>query len=195
MKASTSKNSGWRHLKKVSARLAEREPKASLTTELEHLLELPLYVWPAPDMKAERWRYEILTNFKETLDHPPSKHDPRFKLLEEFRKSEEHIKDEIAALISRVGNVDDGVRATIKTLCEQAVTMWVEFGTLRYRTQVIISAWGVDENPQKARSAKSGSLKLIVAPELRRWGNWKGESLATDITAVVAGKPDILYEH
>jgi len=72
--------------------------------------------------------------------------------------------------------------------------MWVDFGALRCRLQVLISAAGVDSTLQKTTKAKAGSLQLTALPELRRWGTWKGDSLA-DITPVVSGKPDLKYKH
>lgn len=64
----------------------------------------------------------------------------------------------------------------------KAVNMWLEFGMQRCRILVVMQGPKLRSIGEKIRTAHGETLELIVRPELKRFGNSKGQDVHIEET-------------
>ena len=93
------------------------------------------------------------------------------------------IKKELQKVIEKVTDVDDRILQKLDGIATAATDMWINMGMQRCRLMVVMPNVNLELSPvDRIREARDGSLKLMKRPELRRFGNSKGENLDTVAT-------------
>jgi hypothetical protein len=135
-------------------------------------------------MGAERWRYETIKPCQEALEQPVSDWAPRAKLKKAFKTSLDNIKKELSDTLGRVSNLDESTLQALEDVTEKAAKMGIEMGTQRCRILVVMPGSSLKSQSDRVRKAQEDFLELVVVPELRRFGNSKGENLDKEETIV-----------
>jgi hypothetical protein len=115
----------------------------------------------------------------------PSESGPRAKLRSGFETSIDALRKELTSMLGEVADLDnDGVQ-DIDNLATKAADMWLEIGIQPFRVLVVLKGSNLKSAKERIQRAREGTLGLVVAPELRRFGDSKG--LAIDIEETVGG--------
>ena len=141
-----------------------------------------MYQWPAPSIKTERWRYMTMSECREILARPkPSEYDKRAGVQKGFKSSVNQLVSELKSTLAEVANVATNEIQTIQRLATRASEMWFDFAMHRCRILVRVEAFGRSERTTAAMKAnlaqRDESIKLVILPEVCRWGNMRGSEL------------------
>lgn len=164
--------------------MALQNPEQTLTvpdTEADNVE----YIWPKPGMETERWRYVTVKEARAALKQPTSEWDPRAKPKKGFKISIEALRSDFAAMLGDVVTLDKRNIQAIEKLTIKAANMWLEFGMQRCRLLVVFQGSNLNSAEAKIQAAEEDSLELVVVPELKRFGNSKGQEL--NRSEIVAG--------
>jgi hypothetical protein len=109
---------------------------------------------------------------------PTSEYDPRYKLKKGFESSIDKIQRDLSETIGKVSDVDKDTVRTLEDLARKAAKMWLEFNTQRCRILVDMSGSSLKlPSSDRIRKLRESSLKMVVVPPLKRYGNSKGQDL------------------
>jgi hypothetical protein len=145
------------------------------------------YVWPEPSVDAERWRYAAVKECRAALEKPASKWDPRATLKRSFKTSFDALKEELMSRLNEVSSVDDRCLQAVESIIKKAAKMWLDFGTQRCRIMVVVQGSNLKSAQEKIQTARSNTLKLVVVPELKKFGNSKGQDVDVQETVGECG--------
>ena len=146
-----------------------------------------LYGWPAPGVKAERWRYMTMSQCREILAKPkPSEFDKRARITDGFKSSVNRLVTELKAAIGSVAELTAAEVQLIQRLSTTASRVWFEFCMYRCRIVVRLAGSELMQVVEKPNAAQKSKVKLTVLPEVGRYGNVKGVELET-FTTICAG--------
>lgn len=149
-------------------------------TLLPEFQEEDLYSWPAPSMDSERWRYDTMKPLQNAKSNPASRHDARAAVKQGFEQSLRKTQDEVLSLLHRVAKLDPAAFTKWNKMIEKAANVWIAMGTQRCRLRVVVPGGGLAEQMDRVRNLKQGGLELIIKPELRRYGDSRGQDLRKD---------------
>ncbi|KAH0556985.1 hypothetical protein GP486_005224 [Trichoglossum hirsutum] len=136
------------------------------------------YTWPKPETETERWRYVTIKECRAALRQPvPSEWDPRAKLKKGFKTSIDALKKQLTSVLSGIANLDENDVQVVEKLTIKAANIWLGFGMQRCRILVVLKGSNLKSANERIRRAREGTLRLVVAPELRRFGDSKGLDL------------------
>lgn len=135
------------------------------------------YNWPTPRLDAERWRYETIKRCQEALEQPASEWDPRAKLKRDFKNSLDHTREKLSDALAKVSDLDNGTLQSLEDIPKKAAKMWIEMGTQRCRILVVMHGSNLTSQSDRVRKAREDVLELVIIPQLRRFGNSKGQDL------------------
>jgi hypothetical protein len=116
----------------------------------------------------------------EATKQSPTDSEP---IKEGYESNLKEATDELFNELEKVAAVSDienqGIdKQRVNELVRNAANLWLEVGQQRFRAKLVMSESG--ERPVRSRLAAlspSGTLNLVVFPELRRLGNAQGEQL------------------
>lgn len=129
-------------------------------------------------METERWRYVTIKECRAALRKPvPSEWDPRANLKKEFKTSIDTLRKEIVSTIQEMAVLDKGDIQTIEKMTIKAVNIWLELEMQRCRIFVDVPGSKLKSAEEKVKRVREGSLKLVIVPALKRFGNSKGQDL------------------
>lgn len=94
---------------------------------------------------------------------------------ESFEQTLAIIFADIAHTVERVSSLGLKESDLLKKLIKTAADSWLEICSQRYRILVVLP--GPNGNVFKTSQRRSGGLRLIAKPEIRRIGNAKGQEL------------------
>jgi len=144
------------------------------------------YTWPEPAMETERWRYVTVKECRASLKQPvPSHWDPRAKLKRGFKTSIDALRKELTSMLGEIADLDKDWVQAIEKMTLKAATIWLEFGMQRCRISVVMQGSNLKSAQERIRRAQESSLKMVVLPELKRFGNSSGQDL--NIEEVIGG--------
>jgi hypothetical protein len=84
----------------------------------------------------------------------------------------------LSETIGKVYDVDNNTAQALEDVARKAAKMWLGFGTQRCRILVDMSRSNLKSpSSDRIRKVRGSSLELVVVPELRRFGNSKGQDL------------------
>ena len=136
-----------------------------------------------PGLDTERWRYETIKGCQEALQQSPSEFDPRARVKMGHQNSLRLTKKELCKVIEKVTDIDDRILQKLDGIANAATNMWINMGMQRCRIMVVMPNVTLGSSPaDRIREARDGSLMLVKRPELRRFGNSRGEDLDTKVT-------------
>lgn len=133
------------------------------------------YTWPAPSFECERWRFEILRQCQQALEHTLSEYDPRQKLHTGYKETLLRAQTDILQQLGNVSEPNEAVSQSVMAIVEKAASMWVTFGSQRCRLLVTIHGLRVTTEHRETSRSGDRSVELVVRPELRRGGDANGE--------------------
>jgi hypothetical protein len=140
------------------------------------------YIWPEPSIDAERWRYATIKECRAALEKPASEWDPRARLKKGFKTSIDALKKELTSALGEVSNLDKSRVQTADSIVMKAAKMWLEFGMQRCRILVVVQGSNLKSTEEKIQRAKGAALELVVVPQLKRFGNSKGQDVHIEET-------------
>jgi hypothetical protein len=141
------------------------------------------YTWPKPEMETERWRYVTIKECRAALRQAlPSEWDPRAKLKKGFKTSIDALRKEFTSTLSEVANLDKSSVQAMEKMTMKAANMWLEFGMQRCRILVVLQGSNLKSAEERIQRAQEKTLELAVVPELKRFGNSKGQNLHIEET-------------
>jgi hypothetical protein len=141
------------------------------------------YTWPKPEIETERWRYVTIKECRAALRQPvPSEWDPRAKLKKGFKTSIDALRKELTLTISESVNLDTSSVQAIERMTLKAASMWLEFGMQRCRILVLVQGSNLKSLEEKIKRAQEHTLKLVLVPELKKFGNSNGHDLDVEET-------------
>jgi hypothetical protein len=119
----------------------------------------------------------------EAIKQHPMNSEP---IKEGYESTLKEVTDELFHELERVAAVSDienqGIdKQRVNELVRNAANLWLEVGQQRFRAKLVMS--GTGEKPVQSRQtalSPSGTLNLVVFPELRRLGNAQGEQLENE---------------
>ena len=131
--------------------------------------------WPKPSSKAEKMRYDTVSQCREALQQssPTGTNRHRKECFEQWLND---AVEDISKTIARVTSIGISEQGYVKNLLESAANNWLEICSQRYRVVVILP----NENGNILRSdwrRTGNTLDLIARPQLRRAGNAQGQEL------------------
>lgn len=134
-------------------------------------------------METERWRYVNVKECRAALRQPvPSEWDPRAKLKKGFKTSMDALREEFTSTLGKMANLEKSNVQAMDKIVKRAANMWLEFGMQRCRILVALEGSNLKSAEDKIQRAQEDTLELVVVPELKRFGNSKGEELHTEAT-------------
>ena len=137
-------------------------------------------------METERWRYATIAECRASLKAPvPSDHDNRSKVRKGFISSLDRLREELRSTLGELVSLDKESSQILDKMTKKAANVWLEFAMQRCRILIVIPGSRLESAREKVQKAQGGTLELVVAPCLRRFGNSKGLDLAIEET--VAG--------
>jgi len=140
------------------------------------------YIWPEPSIDAERWRYASIKECRAALEKPASEWDPRAKLKKGFKSSLDALKKELTSTLGEFSNLDKSSVQAVESIIKKAAKMWLEFGMQRCRILVVVQGSNLKSAEERIQRARGDTLKIVVLPELKRFGNWKGQDVHIEDT-------------
>ncbi|KAK5163263.1 uncharacterized protein LTR77_010849 [Saxophila tyrrhenica] len=136
------------------------------------------YNWPAPGIKAERWRYFTMKECREILPQKAlSAYDRRGLLKTGFITSVESLATEMRSELSNVADFTDSHQQLVKSLSVEAATTWLDFETYRCRIMVRLTGSAISSAEEKVAQAKEGMLTFTRLPSVGRYGTVEGVEL------------------
>jgi hypothetical protein len=141
------------------------------------------YIWPKPGMETERWRYATVAECRASLRKPlPSQWDPRAKLKKGFMSSMEDLRSELATVLGELIVMDKDTMQILERMTKRAANVWLEFAMQRCRILIVVSGSMMEPAGDKVKRALEGTLELVAAPILRRYGTSAGLDLILKAT-------------
>jgi hypothetical protein len=128
--------------------------------------------WPSPSEESEKERYETIRRCKEEIQQRKGAIQKR---REAFEQTLAIIFADIAHTVERVASLGLKESDLLKKLIKTAADSWLEICSQRYRVLVVLPS--SNGNVFKAGQRRSGALRLIAKPEIRRIGNAQGQEL------------------
>jgi hypothetical protein len=154
-----------------------------ILTVLDEEFDNGLYVWPTPGMETERWRYATVAECRASLRKPvPSEYDRRASLKKGFMSSMENLKSELATTLGDLIVMDKESIQILEKMVKRAASIWLEFAGQRCRIIIVVEESGLRSAEDRVKKAMSGSLKLVAAPILKRYGTSAGLDLNLEVT-------------
>jgi hypothetical protein len=135
------------------------------------------YIWPKPSIDAERWRYATIKECRAALEKPVSEWDPWARLKKGFKTSLDALTQELTSTLGEVSNLDESSVQAAGSIIKKAAKMWLEFGMQRCRILVIVRGSNLKSAEERIQRAQEATLKLVLVPELKRFGNSKGQDV------------------
>jgi hypothetical protein len=135
------------------------------------------YIWPEPSIDAERWRYATIKECRAALEKAASELDPRARVRKGFKTSLDALTQELTSALREVSNLEKGSVQAAGSIVKKAAKMWLEFGMQRCRILVIMQGSNLKSTEERIRRAREATLKLVVVPELKRFGSSKGQDV------------------
>jgi hypothetical protein len=87
-------------------------------------------------------------------------------------------------MLGKVSKLDQKALVAWNAIPKKAADMWIEMGTQRCRLVVVIPNGALTSQAARAKKAREDGLELIIKPELRRYGDSKGQDLSKMETMV-----------
>jgi hypothetical protein len=140
------------------------------------------YIWPEPSIDAERWRYATTKECRAALEKAASELDPRARVRKGFKSSLDALKQELTSTLGEVSNLDKSSVQAAEGIVKKAAKMWLEFGMQRCRILVIVQGSNLKSAEEMIQRAREATLKLVVVPKLKRFGNSKGQDVHIEET-------------
>jgi len=135
------------------------------------------FEWPKVSAELEKRRYEQARAFLSVIE-PSSKPSPDIrKLKSSYESAVAAAKDDLYRAIGRVAYLterDQKILDNIVRLCSQ---IWLECCSQRYRL-IMIMPDGL-ANPLSDSRREVRTLRLLVKPDIKRFGTSQGDDLAT----------------
>jgi hypothetical protein len=139
--------------------------------ETEQILGASSFEWPEISSDIERSRFELAKAFSDAIE--PAANPGDFK--ESFEESIASAVRVICRALDRVATVQDKDRKTSESIVRLAAKTWLESCSQRYRLIVTVPHGSGDILSNSG--SHEGSLRLIVRPELTRYGDSQGKDL------------------
>jgi hypothetical protein len=133
-------------------------------------------------MAAERWRYGAIEGCKDAVSQPVDELDARAPVKKAYESALSNLKKELIETLGRFSKPDNRVAQAVDEISKQAASMWLDIGTQRYRIRVVMPESSLMSPVDKVKKAQEEYLDLVVTPELRRYGNAKGQDLDKEET-------------
>ena len=140
------------------------------------------YTWPEPSIDAERWRYATIKECRAALEKAASELDPRARVRKGFKSSLDALKQKLTSTLEEVSNLDKSSVQAAESIVKKAAKMWLEFGMQRCRILVIVQGSSLKSAEERIQRAQEATLKLVMVPELKRFGNSKGQDVHIEET-------------
>jgi hypothetical protein len=130
----------------------------------------------------------------DALKKPASKHDARAKIKQGFETTLNNIQEELLEMLKRVARLDQTALTKWDNIPKRAAEVWIAMGTQRCRLRVIIPGGELTDQADRARKAKEEGLQLVISPELRRYGDPRGQDLGKEPESMVKGEVKLVPE-
>lgn len=140
------------------------------------------YIWPAPEVETERWRFVTVKECRASLGKKPSVLDPRHQLRESYLKAREELRDKLWNMLDKLAILEEKHKDVIEKLTDQAASMWLAFSMQHYRIVMVIKDPKVKSIEDRLIQAQMSSVDLVLVPRLKSYGNSKGQDLKEDQT-------------
>lgn len=133
--------------------------------------------WPEIPESVESARYENARAFLAAVEHPSQAGIDGRRLKESFDSSVSRALGEIRSSLENVSALGASDDKTLESIIRLCAKVWLECCSQRYRLLVRLPA---EADDHLACTTKRGaySLKLVVKPDIKRFGNSQGEDLA-----------------
>src|SRR5207244_3752705 len=92
------------------------------------------------------------------------------------------LEKELTSALGEVSNLDKSRVQTADSIVMKAAKMWLEFGMQRCRILVVVQGSNLKSTEEKIQRAKGAALELVVVPQLKRFGNSKGQDVHIEET-------------
>ena len=116
------------------------------------------------------------------MEKPVSEWDPRARLRRGFKASLNALKQELTSTLGEVSTLDKSSAQAAESIIRKAAKMWLEFGMQRCRILVIVQGSNLKSAGERIQRAQEATLKLVGVPELKRFGNSKGQDVHIEET-------------
>lgn len=111
------------------------------------------------------------------MEKPVSEWDPRARLRRGFKDSLNALKQELTSTLGEVSTLDKSSAQAVESIIRKAAKMWLEFGMQRCRIFVTVQGSNLKSAGERIQRAREATLELVVVPELKRFGNSKGQDV------------------
>lgn len=116
------------------------------------------------------------------MEKPASEWDPRARLKKSFKTSLDGVKKDLTTMLGEVCNLDKNSVHAAESIVMKAVKIWLEFGSQRCRILVVMQGSSLKTIGERIQRAREDTLELVVKPELKRFGNSKGQDVHVEET-------------
>jgi hypothetical protein len=89
---------------------------------------------------------------------------------------------ELTSTLGEISNLDKSNVQAAGSIIKKAAKMWLEFGMQRCRILVIVQGSNLGSVEERIQRAREATLELVVVPELKRFGNSKGQDVHIEET-------------
>lgn len=134
------------------------------------MLDKSPYEWPEIPAEVERSRYESAKAFLDAIESPGNNRGK-----DGYEDSVITILNTMCRALNRVTTVERKHSKILEGILRLATKVWLELCSQRYRLVVIILEGS--DSLLTSMSANSGSLSLILRPDLKRYGDSHGSDL------------------
>lgn len=95
----------------------------------------------------------------------------------DFKISLDNTKKKISDALAKVSDLDNGTLQSLEDIPKKAAKMWIEMGTQRCRILIAMQGSNLTSQSDRVKKAHEDVLKLVIIPQLWRFGNSKGQDL------------------
>lgn len=135
------------------------------------------YAWPNPSLESERWRYRTTIRLQEAVTKPASKWDSSSEVKAEYNNWIQRVGKELIETLDKICQLDQATCKELEELPRKAAELWLDMITQRCRIKVVIPESNLKPLPERVKEAQEKGLELVEIPELRRFGDPKGNDL------------------
>jgi hypothetical protein len=88
----------------------------------------------------------------------------------------------LTSTLGEVSTLDKSSAQAAESIIRKAAKMWLEFGMQRCRIFVTVQGSNLKSAGERIQRAQEATLELVVVPELKRFGNSKGQDVHIEET-------------
>ncbi|KAF2267875.1 hypothetical protein CC78DRAFT_31449 [Lojkania enalia] len=134
--------------------------------------------WPRPTAASEKKRYELAKAIFDVMDRGGQVSELDKQPRDIFNQSVTNIVDEITVAVEKVAPLGLKELQTLRDLVSLAGKLWLETCSQRYRTLFVLP--NGSEDILTSTKSYHREIRLVLRPELRRFGNSQGQELTKE---------------